>query len=78
MEKQDDLVDRRGCAPKFSFDADDAKCEGCPSSEVVRERRRFSPLAWVAAPSLRLGHVFAFIHERLLGSQGEERETRDE
>ena len=47
-----------GCAPKVSSDAVDAKCEGCPSSKVVRGRRRLSPPAWVAASSLRLDHVF--------------------
>ena len=38
----------------------DAKCEGCPSSKVVRGRKRLSPPAWVAAPSLCLGHVLHY------------------
>ena len=52
--------------------------------KVVRGRRRLSPLAWEAAPSLLLGHLF-YTNGRLwearsrllLGSQGEERETSD-
>ena len=46
-----------GCAPKVSSDAVDAKCEGCPSSKVIRGRRRLSPPVWVAAFFLRVGHL---------------------
>ena len=54
-----------------------AFCEVCPNSKVVRGRRMLSPPARVAAPSLRWVMCFALIHERLVGIQGEERETSD-
>ena len=44
--------------------------------KVVRVLTWLSPPAWVAAPSLRLGHLL-HLSMRLLGSQGEERETSD-